>query len=91
MPSQKFEIRLFREALEQLNALDRPVAQRIWDKLQWLGENAEQVRHEPLTAHFGGLYKRRVGDYRIIYELLKNRETIIVHRVGHRAHIYDDR
>jgi hypothetical protein len=35
-----------------------------------------------------GLYKLRVGDYRIIYEVLWDEETIVIHAVGHRREIY---
>ncbi len=35
-----------------------------------------------------GLYKLRVGDYRVIYEVLWDEETIVIHAIGHRREIY---
>ncbi len=35
-----------------------------------------------------GLYKLRVGSYRIIYEILEGENLIIIHAIGHRSKIY---
>jgi mRNA interferase RelE/StbE len=43
---------------------------------------------ERLQGRFKGLFKLRVGDYRIIYELDDPRRLIVVHLVGHRRDIY---
>ncbi|HMH44966.1 MAG TPA: type II toxin-antitoxin system RelE/ParE family toxin [Pyrinomonadaceae bacterium] len=34
------------------------------------------------------MYKLREGDYRIIYELLRSEEAIVVHLIGHRREVY---
>ena len=41
---------------------------------------------EPLYGKFKGLYKYRVGDYRVIYAIEKNEVWIL--KIGHRKHIY---
>jgi mRNA-degrading endonuclease RelE of RelBE toxin-antitoxin system len=38
-----------------------------------------------------GFYKLRVGDYRVIYEILYDEQTIVIHAVGHRKDIYRKR
>jgi len=38
-----------------------------------------------------GFYKLRVGDYRVIYEILYEERTIVVHAIGHRRDIYRKR
>lgn len=53
-------------AIDDLDALPRPLGQRILDKLQWYSERVDQLRPEPLQGHLKGLSKLRVGDYRII-------------------------
>lgn len=77
------------EAREQLQGLDSTVGGRIWDKLHWLGANAEQVRHLPLSRDLSGMYKRRIGDYRVIYEIVRARRVLVVHRIGHRRDVYE--
>lgn len=38
---------------------------------------------------FAGLYRLRVGDYRIIYCVNENELVILVIKVGHRREIYE--
>jgi len=42
---------------------------------------------EPLAGEFGGLFRLRVGDYRVIYALAG--EDVIVLRVRHRGKVYE--
>lgn len=88
MPTSSFEIRVQPEAREQLQGLDAAIGGRVWDKIQWLGEHAELVRHQPLSANLSGFFKLRVGDYRVIYELVRERRILVIHRIGHRREIY---
>jgi mRNA interferase RelE/StbE len=41
-----------------------------------------------LKGSFSGLYRYRIGDYRVIYEIINDEVTIIVVKVGHRREIY---
>ena len=43
----------------------------------------------PLKGEFKGLYKLRIGDYRVIYAKT-GRETVVVLRIGHRSKVYGD-
>lgn len=43
---------------------------------------------KPLSGSFKGLLKFRVGDYRIIYSIEKDRLTIFVLRIRHRKDVY---
>ncbi|MCL4265218.1 MAG: type II toxin-antitoxin system RelE/ParE family toxin [Anaerolineae bacterium] len=83
-----FEIRLLDTAVQDLAKLDQAVARRIVSRLRWLGENMRQVRREPLTGNLTGFYKFRVGDYRIIYQILEAEQVIMVHQIGHRREVY---
>jgi mRNA-degrading endonuclease RelE of RelBE toxin-antitoxin system len=35
-------------------------------------------------------WRIRIGDYRAIYEIVENREMVIVLYIGHRNRVYDD-
>ncbi len=83
-----FEVTLQEAAAEDLEALDPEVRRRILVKLNWLAASAEQTRHDSLGADLAGLSKRRVGDYRVIYQLLPRERRIIVHRISHRRSAY---
>jgi mRNA interferase RelE/StbE len=68
--------------------LDKPVGRRIVERINWLAANLDSVVPEALAGNLAGLYKLRVGDYRVIYETLRQEETIVVHAIGHRSEIY---
>lgn len=73
---------------KHLQALDKITGQRIFDKLKWLIENVGGVEHLQLKGKYSGLYKLKVGGYRVIYEIDHQRKIITVHKIGHRRDIY---
>lgn len=86
-----YKIEISKAAQADLTKLDKPVLQAIRQRLLSLAENAEQVRHLPLKGKLAGLYKLRVyGKYRIIYDLQRGEQRIVVVRVGNRSDIYKE-
>ena len=83
-----FRVRILDAAAKELKALDRPVADRIVQRLRWLAGAVENTDPEPLKRQLKGMFKLRVGDYRVIYELLREERTILVHLIGHRSKVY---
>ncbi len=83
-----YHIRILEEAAQELARLDKPIARRIVQRIKWLAENIEAIRLEALAGNLGGLYKLRVGHYRVIYEVLKDEKVIVIHAIGHRREIY---
>ena len=70
---------------------DKPVLKAVRDRLERLVETADQIRHLPLKGQFAGLYKLRVfGKYRVIYDLQRERQVIVIVRVGNRSDIYEE-
>ena len=86
-----YHIRVLEEASRELARLDKPVGRRIAERINWLAANLDSIRPEALTGDLLGLYKLRVGDYRVIYEVIRNEKTIVIHAVGHRREIYRKR
>ena len=43
----------------------------------------------PLKGEFEGMYRLRIGDYRVIYAKTE-RETVVVLRIAHRSKVYGD-
>ena len=84
----KYRIRILQAASRDLERLDKPTGRRIVQRINWLAANLDAIRLEALTGDLAGLYKLRVGDYRVIYEVLWDEETIVIHAVGHRREIY---
>jgi mRNA interferase RelE/StbE len=86
-----YSVEIRPEARDALRRLNKPAAQRILDKIKWLAKNYDTVPHEALTGEFRGLFKLRIGDYRVIYSVDSAGRLVIVHLIGHRRSIYERR
>ena len=78
------------DAIHQLNRLDKPIRQRIFDYLDDRIQDCKNPRHfgEALVANLSGLWRYRVGDYRIICRIEEKRVVVLVLAIGHRREIY---
>ncbi|MBI3609157.1 MAG: type II toxin-antitoxin system RelE/ParE family toxin [Nitrospirae bacterium] len=76
------------QALDDLSLLDPPTARRISSKIEWLAENCERITPEPLSAKYKGLYKLRIGDWRVLYTVKSQEHVVTIHAIGHRSKVY---
>jgi len=77
-------------AERQLRKLDRLARARILDWLDDRIEGCKNPRHfgEPLKGGRAGLWRYRVGDYRVICEIRDTRLVVLALAVGHRREVY---
>ncbi len=76
-------------ALKALEKLDKPVRNRIerfLDDVEQLDNPRQQGK--ALNGKYKGLWRYRVGDYRIICDIQDNQLIILVLELGHRKEIY---
>ncbi len=84
-----FRVTLTIAAQEDVKHLDPTIQTRLLDKLEWMGQNAELLRHQALRGvEWSGCFKYRLGDYRIIYRLDRPAEKMVILKVGHRRTVY---
>ena len=83
-----YQVKFMPEAVEDISRLDKVIAQRILTKIRWLSENFDDLTPEVLTGEWKGLFKLRVGSYRVVYTMSQKDQIITVHLVGHRRDIY---
>ena len=86
-----YRIVVLPSAETDLEKLDPDVRRRILRRVVWLGENASQVVHHQLAnmpEDLAGLCRLRVGNYRILYWLLRQQEALKVYRIQHRSEVY---
>lgn len=62
-----YDIEFKAEVIIGLETLTSTIQERILRKIRWLAENFENVNPQALSADLSGLFKLRVGDYRVIY------------------------
>ena len=77
-------------ARRQLRKLDKQSARRILDYMDQRVAPVEDVRSlgKALRGPLGEFWRYRVGEYRIICELLDQQLRVLVVRVGGRKDIY---
>jgi mRNA interferase RelE/StbE len=68
-----------------LRRLDPPTAQRILRRIE-KQLSAEGHSGTALKGEFAGLFRLRVGDYRVIY--VRTTEGYLVLRIAHRSEVY---
>ncbi len=81
-----YEIEYSSKALRQLKKLENEMQRRIISSL-------ERARIRPET-HFKKLvgeeaYSLRIGDYRVIADIIKSKLIVLVLKIGHRKNIYN--
>ena len=83
-----YEVEITPEGLRHLNRLPEKVREAALAAI--LGPIAESPQRlgKPLLGELEELHSARRGDYRIIYEILDDEQTVLIHRVQHRRDVY---
>lgn len=85
-----YAIEFLKTAFDELKRLDKPVQRLIKEKLAILSFNEDSLKNniKSLNGNYKGLFRLRVGKYRIIYQKQEEKLIIIIVRIGHRKEIY---
>ena len=71
--------------LRDLNHLDPKITERIIGEIEeTLGSDPDCG--EPLSGEFKGLFRYRIGEYRVIYA--RYPDSVLILRIGHRRSVY---
>lgn len=85
-----WQIEYAEKAARELLKIDRQAAKRIKKYLDERIATDEDPRRfgEALVENLAGLWKYRIGDYRVVVEIQDERVVVLVLRVGHRSKVY---
>jgi len=85
-----WRIELAASAEKSLSKLDRTAAKRITTFLRERVASADDPRSsgKALAGQLAGLWRYRVGDYRVICQIEDGKLLILVVTIGHRGDIY---
>ena len=91
-PPKTWTVEFDDRARRELRKLDAKTQQTILRYLRERIAGADDPRRfgKPLRMKLAGLWRYRIGDYRLICRLEENRLVVLVLRVGHRREIYED-
>jgi len=83
--------RIDERALKELKKLGRPTQKEILAYLDERVTGKEDPRRfgKALHANLAGLWRYRVGDYRILCQIRDGQLLVLVVSVGHRKNIYE--
>ena len=76
------------EAEKELVRIDKPTAKRIIKYLRERVSVDPRASGKSLRGDLSGLWRYRVGDYRVICELYDEKVSVLVVRIGHRKDVY---
>jgi mRNA interferase RelE/StbE len=88
--SVNWKIEVTRGAEKQIKKLNRTAQAAIIRFLRERLQSASNPRlwGKPLQGEKGGLWRYRVGDYRLICDIQDEKVAVLVLRVGHRKDVY---
>lgn len=89
MTGMEYHPRFAENAIKQLKKIDRQTALMI---IKWVRKNLDGVTEprrtgKPLKGSLNRYWRYRVGDYRIIAEIIDSEFIIGVVKIGHRRYI----
>lgn len=82
-----FTVLLHPKAAKALERIEKSIRLRIIEKLRELGDRPERIG-KPLK--YSDFWSLRVGDYRAIYEINRDKNQVVVLFIGHRKKVYDN-
>lgn len=82
-----FRVEYAKSVVKDLRPLPKPVRERALNVVETVLAN-DPYQGKPLTGPNRGLYRFRVGDYRIIYSIEKEKLVVLVLRIRHRKDAY---
>lgn len=87
----KYKVEYTPKAYKSLNKLDKYTRTLIlgWVEKNLIGCENPRAFGKGLTANRSGQWRYRIGDYRLITEILDEKIVILVLNVGHRRDVYE--
>lgn len=85
-----YRVELSENALKTFKKMDKQIATMIF---AWISKNLEgcenpRIHGKGLAADKKGIWRYRVGDFRLLAHIFENRLIILVVDAGHRKDIY---
>ncbi len=82
-----YRIEFARAAKRQFDKLPRDVQERLRPHVDGLATDPRPHGYKKLTGETD-LYRIRIGDYRLIYQIREGQLLVLVVKVGHRRDVY---
>ncbi len=82
-----FRVEVLRTAARELDGLAPPIRRRVTRAIRALSD-VPRPHGAALLSGRDGIWRVRVGDYRILYRIHDDLILVVILRVGHRSGVY---
>lgn len=84
----QWRFQITKDGERDFRKLDTAVERRVRERLGWFVEHFEETISSPLKFDYRGFSKLRVGDWRIIYQVIEAERLVRIHGIEHRSKVY---
>ncbi len=80
-----------KSAIKDLVGVEKPFRLLIKEKIEILAKDPDRLKNRIKALkgkEYKGLYRLRVGDYRVVYQRKDDVLIILIVRIGHRKEVY---
>ena len=86
----KYDVEYSKTAMNTIKKMDSSASKliRTWIEKNLMNTENPRIKGKVLTGDLKGLWRYRVGDYRILAEIQDDKIVILILDIGHRSKIY---
>ena len=86
----KYDVEYSKTAMNTIKKMDSSASKliRTWIEKNLMNTENPRIKGKVLTGDLKGLWRYRVGDYRILVEIQDAKIVILILDIGHRSKIY---
>ena len=86
----KYNVEYSKTAVNIIKKMDSSTSKliRTWIEKNLMNTENPRIKGKALTGDLKGLWRYRVGDYRILAEIQDDKIVILILDIGHRSKIY---
>lgn len=84
-----YQIKISKRAKRDLKKMDPDNRQQVSRVIDDLAANPRPQSSKRMKGTYKGFWRKRSGNYRIIYDIQDNNLVVMIVRAGHRKDIYD--
>lgn len=86
----KYDVEYSKTAMNTIKKMDSSASKliRTWIEKNLMNTENPRIKGKVLTGDLKGLWRYRVGDYRILAEIQDAKIVILILDIGHRSKIY---
>jgi len=86
----KYDVEYSKTAMNTIKKMESSTSKliRTWIEKNLMNTENPRIKGKALTGDLKGLWRYRVGDYRILAEIQDTKIVILILDIGHRSKIY---